>query len=118
MSSFQPRGEYLSSIEGRILRMEALLKSSGIITNSSPMAPLNSPSPSSEGQVVLTPNNKLSNLVIKDSGKNEYIGMAKKLSPSIVTTLTCLRRQGLHLDSRCYHLEVWHGLEKRRDLID
>lgn len=108
----------MGSIEGRILRMEALLKSSGIITNSSPVAPQSSPSPSSEGHVVLTPGNKLSNLVIKDSGKHEYIGMAKKLSPSIATPLTCLRRQDLHLDSRCYHLEVWHGLEKRRDLID
>jgi hypothetical protein len=55
--------------------MEALLQSSGIVINPSPVEAKTSPSEAIEGQTTLTPNNELSNLMINDAGEQKYIGM-------------------------------------------
>jgi hypothetical protein len=70
------RADQFNSIEGRIKRMEALLQSSGIITNSLPPKSETSSSDSIEGQTSPPRINDLSNLVISDAGAQKYIGDA------------------------------------------
>ena len=54
--------------------MEALLQSSGIVTNSTFVESKVSPP---EGQAASKLNDKLSNLMISDSGELKYIGLTR-----------------------------------------
>ena len=65
----------MNSIESRIMRMEALLQSSGIFINSPQEEAKKSPSESIDGQRTFTSNDEFGNLVISDAGDQKYIGM-------------------------------------------
>jgi hypothetical protein len=72
------RADSLNSIESRIMRMEALLQSSGIFINSPQEEAKNPPSESIDGQRTFISNDELANLVISDAGEQKYIGMKRE----------------------------------------
>jgi hypothetical protein len=113
------RPDSLNSIESRIMRMEALLQSSGILIKSPQEEAKKSPSEPIDGQRTFASNDELVNLVISDTGDQKFIGMKDGAAsewgnnvPGLTST------QELPRDSLFSLREVWLGYNAKRALTD